>query len=76
MIWLASSIMGILIPNIADKDLLLVVPTLKIASGQFQQVLRRRIGKHGDIFFGDVTDRFVVGAAKINISKDEVARAQ
>jgi hypothetical protein len=57
--------MRILIPNIANKHLLLLIPTLKISSRQFQKVLRRRVFKHSDVFFGDVADRFVVGAAKI-----------
>lgn len=57
--------MRILIPDIADKHFLFIIPTLEVASRQFQKVLRRRVGKHSDVFFGDVTDRFVVGAAKM-----------
>lgn len=59
-----SSIMRILIPDIADKDLLPIIPTLEIASREFQKFLRRQIFKHRDIFFSDVTNRFVVGAVQ------------
>lgn len=57
--------MRILIPDIADKHFLFIIPTLEVASRQLEQVLRRRVGQHGDVFFGDVADGFVVGAAKV-----------
>jgi len=60
MIW-PSSIMWIFVPNIADENFLPIIPTLEVASRQFQKLPRRRIFKHRDIFFSDIANRFVVG---------------
>jgi hypothetical protein len=46
--------MRVFIADVANEDLLLVVPALEVASRQFQKVLCWRIGKYGDIFFGNV----------------------
>ena len=61
----SSSIMRILVANIADENFLPTVPSLEVASGQIQQILRWRVGEHNDIFFSNVADRFVVGAVRI-----------
>ena len=56
--------MRILVANIADENFLFAVPTLEVASGQLQQIVRWRIGEHSDVFFSDVADGFVVGTMK------------
>jgi len=60
----SSSIMRVLIANIADENFLLTVPTLEVASGQLQQILCWRVGEHSDVLFGNVANRLVVGAVK------------
>jgi hypothetical protein len=52
-------VMRILIANIADKDALLVVPALEVATSQLQHRFRGFSTKGLDVLFGDVTDGLV-----------------
>ena len=65
MIKRSPSVLRILVANIADEDFLLAIPTLEVASGQLQQVLRWCVGEHSDVFFSYVADGFVVRAAEV-----------
>jgi hypothetical protein len=61
----AASIMRILVANVADKYFLFVVPALEVTACKIQEILGRRIGKHSNVFFGDIAYGFVVGTWKI-----------
>jgi hypothetical protein len=52
-------VMRILIANIADKDALLLVPALEVATSQLQYRCRGFSTKGLDILFGDVSDGLV-----------------
>lgn len=56
--------MRVFVTYVADKSFLLVVPALEVAPCEAHQVLIRSVGEDGDVLFGDIADRFIVGTKK------------
>jgi hypothetical protein len=57
---ISTSIIGIFIPDIANKDQPVLVPALEISAGELEHGLRRRrLDKRVNVFLGDVAAGFI-----------------
>lgn len=62
-----DSVIGILVLDVADEDLVLSVPTFEVATSEFQQVCGWLFFENHDVLLGNIAQRFVLASVIVSV---------